>query len=786
MLISREKHWQFLEDELKAETEEFKTKFEAPAKQLLDEKGEMFVALFESFHSNGSMVMKFPNSRSLPRKGAHFMCMLLPKELRAHTSWGTKTYKDLYAARFKGTDCVCIYHGKAEDDRFTIVGFREVDVEFQKLIEDSPGVILVFAPQFPPLEYPANLQKVVKACASQSVAEILDAEYKPRAWAPRLIKEDDAARVVLSQMSLTPTTILQGPPGTGKTFLIARVCAELCKAGKSVLVTALTNRALIEVAKKPSLSALIGKGKISKVNLTVDEAKEVKGLRLANEIIPVSGELTLATFYKSSGCAADAMDDGLFDYVIVDEASQAFTAMFAASCKLGKVRLWVGDINQLAPIVVLNPDRVKDCGYDDLIDGLRYISCNREFPVLQLTKTYRLGGRATSFTGIFYGDTLLPVGETNNDLSCLKKIVHPQGGPVLFCVDMPLGDKTPKSAIIQATTLVKSIVAEAPQKNVAVLAHRIPTVVALQRSIAHEIGNKGNVLVETVAKIQGLTTDVTIFVIPNTGYHHGLERRLFNVATSRAKEHTIIIADKSVFEHKEMDQDVLSYLRRLVGERVELRGSAIKVGPDDANELLGDAVKGAMLPSKNSNNAQRMASSSASVVVDITRINKVLDGLQVHLVNWMQPILSKVYPVDFWQNAVMNVLLPDQREEVLDTGAQSLAELDMAALISVFLGNFRALRREAHIAADVSELAKWVKKIRNRYSHKNAKNITAPSADDFSFHMSILRRFLVALGTDDVKVISNITLNPLTGVAAQTIVKSPMVIKRNGIAITVK
>ena len=316
MLISREKHWQFLEDELKAETEEFKSRFEAPVKQLLDGKGEMFVALFESFHSNGSMVMKFPNSRALPRKGAHFMCMLLPKELRAHTSWGTKTYKDLYAARFKGTDCVCIYHGKADDDRFTIVGFREVDVEFQKLIEDSPGVILVFAPQFPPLEYPANLQKVVKACTSQSVAEILDAEYKPRAWAPRLIKENDAARVVLSQMSLTPTTILQGPPGTGKTFLIARVCAELCKAGKSVLVTALTNRALVEVAKKPSLSALIDKGKISKVNLTVDEAKEVKGLRLANEIIPVSGELTLATFYKSSGCAADAVDEREFYTVL--------------------------------------------------------------------------------------------------------------------------------------------------------------------------------------------------------------------------------------------------------------------------------------------------------------------------------------------------------------------------------------------------------------------------------------------------------------------------------------
>ena len=784
MLISREKHWQFLEDELKAETEEFKAKFEAPAKQLLDEKGEMFVALFESFHSNGSMVMKFPNSRALPRKGAHFMCMLLPKELRAHTSWGTKTYKDLYAARFKGTDCVCIYHGKAEDDRFTIVGFREVDVEFQKLIEDSPGVILVFAPQFPPLDYPANLQKVVKDCTSQSVAEILDAEYKPRAWAPRLIKEDDAARVVLSQMSLTPTTILQGPPGTGKTYLIARVCAELCKAGKSVLVTALTNRALIEVAKKPFLSALIGEGRVSKVNLTVDEAKEVKGLRLVNEITPVSGELTLATFYKSSGCAADTVDDGLFDYVIVDEASQAFTAMFAAASKLGKGRLWVGDINQLAPIVVLNPDRVKDRGYDDLIDGLRFISCNREFPVLQLTKTYRLGERATSFTGMFYGNTLVSGSKARNDLTCLRGIANAEGGPALLLTDMSLGDKAPLSAITQVTSLVKSILAENSRKQVAVLAHRIPTVVAMQRATAREIGNKDGVLVETVAKIQGLTTDITIFVIPNTGYHYGLERRLFNVATSRAREHTIIIVDKSVFEHKEMDQDVLCYLRRLIGEQVGQNASAIEICSDNENDVLEVAIDGAKPLLEKGNNERRTESASDSPTVDITRINKVLDGLQVHLVNWMQPILSKVYPTDFWQKAVMNVLQPDQRDEVMDTGAQSLAELDMAALIAVFLGNFRAIRRETHIAPDVADLAKFVKKIRNIYSHKNAHKIAVPNVEDFTFHMSVVRRFLVALGTDEDNVISHLTL--VASLKPQASAKSPTVVKGKGITITVK
>ena len=743
MRISREKHWRFLEDELKAETEEFKAKFEAPARQLLDEKGEMFVALFESFHSNGSMVMKFPNSRALPRKGAHFMCMLLPKELRAHTSWGTKTYKDLYAARFKGTDCVCIYHGKAEDDRFTIVGFREVDVEFQKLIEDSPGVILVFAPQFPPLEYPANLQKVVKAYTSQSVAEILDAEYKPRAWAPRLIKEDDVARVVLSQMSLTPTTILQGPPGTGKTYLIARVCAELCKAGKSVLVTALTNRALIEVAKKPFLSELIGKGKVSKVNLTVDEAKEVKGLRLASEITPVSGELTLATFYKSSGCAADTVDDELFDYVIVDEASQAFTAMFAAACKLGKGRLWVGDINQLAPVVELNLDRVKGCGYDDLIDGLRFISRNREFPVLQLTKTYRLGERATSFTGMFYGNTLVSGTKMQNNLTCLNGIANAEGGPALLLTDMPLGDKAPRNAIIQVTSLVKSVHIENSRKQIAVLAHRIPTVVALQRAIAREIGNKEGVLVETVAKIQGLTTDITIFVIPNTGYHYGLDRRLFNVATSRAREHTIIIMDKSAFEHKEIDQDVMSFLRRLIGERVEKNASAGEIGVDKEGDVLEDLIN-TERPSSNSGR-DIQEKESPLIPPDLAQLQTAMNLLQVKLTEWIKGWLPIIYPTNTWRDGVIRKLSPLQYNAIKANGIMSVEGLDLNELLSVFIGSFREFQSASHIAQELQTLAFHIRDIRHVNAHRRTNEIVNVDVKDIKYHIDTIDRFLAGL-----------------------------------------
>ena len=48
-------------------------------------------------------------------------------------------------------------------------------------------------------------------------------------------------------------------------------------------------------------------------------------------------------------------------------------------------------------------------------------------------------------------------------------------------------------------------------------------------------------------------------------YH--LEKRLFNVATSRAKRHTIIIADKNVVTSSTyLDKDVKNYLQKLDNE----------------------------------------------------------------------------------------------------------------------------------------------------------------------------------------------------------------------------
>lgn len=567
MNIDRKKHWQFLEDELKAETEEFKKTYLTTAISLLKTSQEMYVAQFISF-KDGEMIMKFPISRALPRKGDFLVCMVLPPELQDYRNWGDKTYRDLYNARYNSTECVCIWHSPANDPRYSLVGFSKVSVDFANYIKETPNIVLTFAPQRPPIEYVMNLQKVVEDKYSKGVASVLDANYQTKDWEPILIKQDNVSGFVYSQMTLTDTMILEGPPGTGKTYMIAELCARLCAEGHSVLVTALTNRALMEIAEKPAVKPLLHNHKIFKTNITIDELREIKDLETIKSIAPMPRCLVMSTYFITSGYAADLTVEQPFDFVIMDEASQAILPMFAASRKIGKKNLWVGDIHQLPPIVILNQDRIKFCNYKPLVEGLKLLADNSSSPIYQLTTTYRFGQRSANYTGVFYNDSLVSnESKRFNDLPSMCKILSNEGGPTLILTDMPSGDSTPQFATYMASYIVASILNDSPNKDIAVLSCMKKTIRTLQMAITQKVGSKKNLIVDTVARVQGLTTDITIFFVPNYSYIRTLEPHLFNVATSRAKEHTIVIVDKYVLDCYTLDKNVRKYLEKLKQEK---------------------------------------------------------------------------------------------------------------------------------------------------------------------------------------------------------------------------
>ncbi|MBK7851284.1 MAG: hypothetical protein IPJ66_09165 [Bacteroidetes bacterium] len=121
--------------------------------------------------------------------------------------------------------------------------------------------------------------------------------------------------------------------------------------------------------------------------------------------------------------------------------------------------------------------------------------------------------------------------------------------------DLKAGEFKPKNALKLTTDIVKHLLATNEKLHISVLTYFVETTKALQKAIFQTVGYHKNLLIETVSKVQGLTTDVTIFVVPNSSYHRSLENRLFNVATSRSKRHTLIIADKDILTRSQIDNE---------------------------------------------------------------------------------------------------------------------------------------------------------------------------------------------------------------------------------------
>lgn len=559
----RDKIRKFLNMELTAVTEDFDKKFSATALHLLNESEELFIGQFLKF-DNGEMIVKFRASRAFPRKGEYVQAMYLPAKLQDYRQWDGLTYEYLFKNRLKGSEAVCIWQAKSNEDGFVLLGFRGIELDFANYISKAPGALIILGPHRPPIDYLANLYRLTKDEYSQRVSDILDYPYSQVLNIPIPIRDEQPSKFIHQQIHSSGITLLQGPPGTGKTHLIAELCAKLCEEGKSVLVTALTNRALIEIATKPAVDGLLNNGRVLKSNLTVDEQSEVPQLSSLKQLMPIKGSLVMATYYIVSGFAADLAGDGAFDVVIMDEASQALTPMFAAANKIGYTNLWVGDIAQLGPVIALNEDRVASNGLHDYVNGLMTMSSKRQLPSYQLIRTYRLPQRNADYTGLFYRGTLVSAqNEKVLELLSLNRILHANGGPTLVLTDMNVSDATPQFAMDMTTFIVYSILNEKPSTEVAVLTCLRKTTRALQKAVALRMGLGNKVLIETIARVQGLTTDITIFFIPNTSLIRSLEPRLFNVATSRAKSHTIIIADKNILSFAHMNKDVRNFLEKL-------------------------------------------------------------------------------------------------------------------------------------------------------------------------------------------------------------------------------
>ncbi len=559
MKYTRQDYIDFLDNELKTQEKNYETTVQTKA-SLLKDRGEVFVGMFQTVNAAGFAVFKIRNSDNIPSKKTFWTAVYLIGEMEKFKNWGNlswKSLRDKYQRDY--SDCLCAWVSKSDDPSFCLVGIKNLTVDFLELLK--PGkTIIAFGPKDPPLQYLLNLIEIVKDENNPESGHILNFSENNHQWDPQKVgAHTDLVSLILNSLTGEKCVVVQGPPGTGKTTRMAQLASKLLKESKSVLVTALTNQALIELAKKNDLREFIENGKVSKTSLTVDELRELPTLQRIkdNKCNATNGNLTLATFYVASGWALDITDIP-FDYIIMDEASQALLPMIAAAMKLGRKVILIGDQKQLPPIVLTNEDLIFR---SDIIKGFQTICNYFVYSSYMLSDTYLLTQRGAECTGVFYNNLLHSVSIHQKVITGIPDL-NTKGGPVIKELDMEVGKKAPQNANEYIYEVTRKILIEDPKAEIAVLSKFKETKRALQNYFNRNWNGSSypdNLKIETIDSVQGLTVHYCIFLIPNASITYSLEPELFNVATSRAKYNTIIVLPSTIYKDR-IPKEVNDYL----------------------------------------------------------------------------------------------------------------------------------------------------------------------------------------------------------------------------------
>ncbi len=568
MIINSNKHINLIQDELTYQTNEFeKLLRKQAAKMFVD--GQLYLCRYQGFdEARGNLIVKFDHKICLPpRKNEYFQCFVSEMQNDAVKNWGGLTYKDLrtkVTAQFESKTVFFTY-----EKVHSIVGLSGVKVEDVGKYQKDALVFL--APTDPPLNYLLNILSFLKETPANS-SEILSLDINEVKWNPiPLVVNEDIVTNIQTDFIQNEIVIIQGPPGTGKTYLMAQLCSAFIKTDYRILVTALTNRALVELAEKEHLKTGLAEGKIFKSALTADESKnkKIRGIKAFKSLSQQRPQMLLSTYYIMSQIASKAIVDDHFDYIIIEEASQAFLSTIALARKLGKKCIIIGDIKQLEPIFHKEyaPEDINY--YHWMVCGLKAISYylpNTKQYIL--TDSYRLTQNSVDATNSFYSgmlksksDAQLPLNFSQFPL--LKNTFRNNGGTSLKMFELQDG-RIPSG---ECSKFIVELVNELKQYNakaeIAVLAFNRDTIRFLQKEIFSNCSNKEDLLVETIDRIQGLTTDFCIFFIPTESIPFALQMNRFNVATSRARLCTLLISDRDIIYFTSLVKEVSNYFKHI-------------------------------------------------------------------------------------------------------------------------------------------------------------------------------------------------------------------------------
>ena len=457
------------------------------------------------------------------------------------------------------SDIMPMYFIESNNADKAYVGCSSLSVKMYSDIEKLLGMgktlnLLLFDP-FPPTEYLENLAVYTKYHPDNEYFNI-NSEKQYEDWHPLELEYNPQNKLAIPDtieqvLEKTDKCILQGPPGTGKSFTIANIVANYLGNGKSVCVTTMANKGLIELVKQPPLKKYLKERKVYKTNLSSDEARTVQGLQyIKRDLLAPKGSLVCSTYYVLSKLFNIEKEPEFvipsFDLIVIEEASQAFLSTLAAFCSLGTKCLIVGDPMQLSPIIInlsKNSVEYKLWNVQQQCDGLMNIALNQQIPSYRITTTFRLTEKSASLTKEFYGDNFRSVQPEPVDFSRIKSQYFPkEGQPIVVFTDEGQDGICSYSAIKIMETVLGNLKEFYPDSEIAIISPFKDTVKLLQKKFYIE-NQDLDLTIDTIDRIQGMNVDYAIVYFPLAAVSFAFAENRFNVATSRSKNTTLIISD---------------------------------------------------------------------------------------------------------------------------------------------------------------------------------------------------------------------------------------------------
>lgn len=199
----------------------------------------------------------------------------------------------------------------------------------------------------------------------------------------------DQKKAIDKVLSATDYALVLGMPGTGKTTTIAHIIRALVMQGKSVLLTSYTHTAVDNILLKFRSDHI----RILRIGATAKVHPEVQSFADLAATPKKSIEEVKASYEESQVVATTCLgvnhaifSQRIFDYCIVDEASQITLPVCLGPIRMARTFILVGDHYQLPPLV--QNKEAQEGGLD--VSLFKLLSDSQPSSVVSLEHQYRM------------------------------------------------------------------------------------------------------------------------------------------------------------------------------------------------------------------------------------------------------------------------------------------------------------------------------------------------------------------------------------------------------------